>query len=385
VTRIKLKNIDRFVDRHGKPRYYYRAGKGVRVALPGLPGGPEFMLAYEQAVRGEAAVLPPVKHRGEAGTFDRLVEEYFRSGDFLRLSAASQRPYRLVIERLINDENIGHRLVREMTREHVKRIVARRAETPGAANDVLKKLKILIHFAIDSGWRNDDPTLRVKKYASGEFHTWTEEEIAAFEARWRVGTTGRLAFALLLYTGQRRADVVRMLWSDVKDNAIHVVQGKTKSKLWVPIHPQLGAILAVSGEREGTILKTGFGKPFAPAGFGNFMADRIGQAGLPERCVSHGLRKAASRRLAEAGCSANEIAAITGHQTLKEVSRYTKGAEQKRLARSAMGRLPGAESGIKFPNLDDGFGKSAEKPSDFNVGIAGWRTGQDSNPRPPDS
>ena len=378
MTRIRLKNIDRFIDRHGKPRYYYRAGRGARVALPAAPGTLEFMLAYEQAARGEPA-LQARQNRGETGTFDRLVEDYFTSSDFLRLSKSSQRPYRLVIERLIRDENIGHRLVREMTREHVNRIVARRAATPGAANDVLKKLKILVHFAIDNGLRNDDPTLRIKKYAAGEFHTWTEDEIATYEARWPIGTTARLGFALLLYTGQRRSDVVRMFWSDVKDEAIHVVQGKTKTKLWVPVHRELAVILAACPTIDGTILTTSFRKPFAATGFGNFMADRIGEAGLPERCVTHGLRKAASRRLAEAGCSANEIAAITGHRTLTEVSRYTKGAEQKRLARSAMERLPGGSTEIRFPNLHDRVGKSVRKTSNFNVEDEGWRTRQDSN------
>ena len=59
MTRIKLKSIDRFVDRHGKPRYYYRVGQGPRIPLEGEPGSPEFMLAYEQAVRGES--LEPAK------------------------------------------------------------------------------------------------------------------------------------------------------------------------------------------------------------------------------------------------------------------------------------------------------------------------------------
>ena len=87
------------------------------------------------------------------------------------------------------------------------------------------------------------------------------------------------------------------------------------------------------------LLTTNFGKPFSSKGFGNWMADRIADAGLGERCVTHGLRKAAARRLAEAGCSANEIAAITGHRTLKEVARYTKAAEQRTLATAAIERL----------------------------------------------
>ena len=70
------------------------------------------------------------------------------------------------------------------------------------------------------------------------------------------------------------------------------------------------------------------------------MADKIAAAGLPNRCVTHGLRKAAARRLAEAGCSEHQIMAITGHGSLKEVERYTKDAAQARLAKTAIERLP---------------------------------------------
>jgi integrase len=69
----------------------------------------------------------------------------------------------------------------------------------------------------------------------------------------------------------------------------------------------------------------------------------ICEAGLPERCNAHGLRKAAARRPAEAACSASEIAAITGHKTLAEVERYTR--DQERLARQAIQRQSANRSG----------------------------------------
>jgi integrase len=124
-----------------------------------------------------------------------------------------------------------------MTRQHVQAIVAKRSATPGVANDVLKKLKILLHFAIDNGWRKDDPTLRIKKFAEGEFHTWTADEIATFEAAWPLGTRERCAFALLLFTGQRASDVAKMSSEDLAADGIWVVQRKTKAKLLIPIHP----------------------------------------------------------------------------------------------------------------------------------------------------
>ena len=53
----------------------------------------------------------------------------------------------------------------------------------------------------------------------------------------------------------------------------------------------------------------------------------------------HGLRKAAARRLAEALCEPHEIMSITGHRTLKEVTRYTEAFDRAKLGRSAMAKL----------------------------------------------
>ena len=75
------------------------------------------------------------------------------------------------------------------------------------------------------------------------------------------------------------------------------------------------------------------------------VSDAIRDAGLPRRCELHGLRKAAARRLAEAGCSASEIVAITGQKTLAEVERYTRAAGQDQLARPAIKRQSDSESG----------------------------------------
>jgi integrase len=109
------------------------------------------------------------------------------------------------------------------------------------------------------------------------------------------------------------------------------------------------------------ILTTAFNRPFSSAGYGNMMADAIATAGLPDRCVLHGLRKAAARRLAEAGCTEKEIAAVTGHKTLKEVARYTRAADQKRLAAGAVAKLIEQKDGQKLPTLIHGLGKTGKR------------------------
>ncbi len=110
-----------------------------------------------------------------------------------------------------------------------------------------------------------------------------------------------------------------MLWADYSGGSIRVAQQKTVTKLTIPVHESLAGLLATAKRDHPTFLATQFKKPFSVKGFGNMMSNAIDEAGLPARCKPHGLRKAAARRLAEAGCSASEIMSITGHKTLAEV------------------------------------------------------------------
>jgi integrase len=220
-------------------------------------------------------------------------------------------------------------------------LIQARADRPGSANGLRKALRAMMQHAVDVGWREDDPTRDVKKLKSKNedgFHSWTEAEIAQFERRHPIGSKPRLALALLLYTGQRRGDVVSMGRQHVSNNAIHVVQQKTGMALDIPIHGKLAAIIADTPNSNLTFLVTEYGKPFSAAGFGNWFREQCNAAGL-RHCSAHGLRKAAARRLAEAECSVHEIAAITGHASLKEVERYTKAADRTRLAVAAMRKM----------------------------------------------
>jgi integrase len=144
--------------------------------------------------------------------------------------------------------------------------------------------------------------------------------------------------ALLLYTGQRRGDVVLMGRQHVTGDSIRVVQGKTGARLLIPTHAKLREAIDATPKDNLTFLMTEYGKPFSAPGFGNAFREWCDAAGL-YGLSAHGLRKAAARRLAEAGCTASQIAAVTGHKTLSEVARYTAAADQVRLARDALDRI----------------------------------------------
>jgi integrase len=339
MATLKLEYVHSYRDRHGKQRHYYRR-QGLRFALPGRPGEPEFMRAYEEAAARYVDTRPAHSAVAAAGTVDALCLSYYRSPEFTELRDATKRTYRGIIDRW--RQKHGAKRVKLLERRHIKEHIANAVETSGphAANNLRMILQILCRFAVDNEWRRDDPTIGVRpvRTKSEGFAAWSEEDIAAFEKRWTKGTRQRLALALLLYTGQRRGDVVRMGHQHLTGDAIRVVQGKTGASLLIPMHRELRLAIADTPRNNLTFLATAFGKGFTAAGFGNWFREACDAAGLKERSA-HGLRKAAARRLAEAGASTLQIGAITGHKTLKEISRYTAAADQERLARDAVDKL----------------------------------------------
>src|SRR5262249_36789155 len=160
-----------------------------------------------------------------------------------------------------------------------------------------KALRGLMQFLVATEQRIDDPTagIRLPKTQGGEIHSWTEAEIKQYEARHLVGTRERLALTLLLYTAQRRSDVVVMGRQHIQGAAIIMRQRKTGRILEIPIHTALAQILDATPSDNLTFLTTARGTPFSPAGFGNLFREWCEEAGLPRRCSAHGLRKAACR------------------------------------------------------------------------------------------
>ena len=342
MTRIKLRYVHGFTDVRGRQRWYYRRRGFKKVPLPGLPGSPEFMAAYEQALAGQP--LQVGSQRTKPGTMRALAVSYFGSIAFHSLRPSSQRVYRALIDRFCrgtrsNGIEYGELPAATMKREHIVRLMAARAGKPDSANGLRKVLRAMMQHAVEAGIRQDDPTRDVKaiRVKTTGIHSWTEDEIKQFEAKYPVGTRERLALALLLGTGQRVSDVVAMGRQHIRGDCIHLRQVKTGAELDIPIVPELAAILTATPANNLTYLTTKFGKPFTANWFSDWFCSICKEAGLPH-CSAHGLRKAAARRLAEAGCTAHEIAAITGHASLREVTRYTKAVDQRRLATSAIAK-----------------------------------------------
>ena len=345
MIRIRLRYVDEFTDRTGTVRRYFRRPGGPRIPLPGEPGSAEFRIAYETALGGPAFAPPPSKRR-EPGSIGAVISSYLRSQAYLGLAPSTKVKNRSVLERLAarkhpSGKTYGEMPIARMERRHVEELLAAQSALPGAMAETLKMLRVLIGHAIVLELRTTDPTLRMRKPKGGSWRPWTDDEIARFEARWPVGTRQRLAFALHLFTGQRRSDVARMTWADVADGRVKVVQMKTGTKVDIRQHRDLAPILAASPRQHISILISEHGRAFSIASYGMWLNRAIREAGLPAECVIHGIRKTAGRKLAEAGATARQIMAVLGHKSLSEAENYTKGADQIRLADAGIDLLEG--------------------------------------------
>jgi enterobacteria phage integrase len=336
MATLRLRYVHEYVDRNGAVRRYFRRRGSPSISLPGLPGSREFNAAYEAALDAEP---PPKAGKGGPGSLSDLVADYFRSPSFGNLARSSQATYRKVLDPIL--EKDGHRLARDLPHDKAMKIIVEIGETrPGMAN----LTKSVLHTVYKFARITPNPFDHIDDYRLGKHHTWTDAEIAAYEARWPLGTRERLAYAVLLYTGQRVGDAVQISRADIKSGMIRVLQEKTAEDdddvLWIAMAPALVRAIQAGPVRGLRLIGDRNGAPIKKAALSGIIRRAVADAGLPPRCVAHGLRKAALRRLAENGATTKEIAAVSGHRTLAEIERYTERASRAKLSRSAIARLP---------------------------------------------
>lgn len=336
VTRSLPKYASVFIDNRGTKRIRLRRTGWSPRYIQAKPDTPEFTVEYHdwlsngQVGAGQDGIIPQ--------SFDDLIARFYKSPDWTELRPSTRSTYRGVLERFRAE--YGGRSAKTMQAKHVKNLMGKMSDRPTAANNLRKRLAQLFDLAIVLGWRSDNPARPVKplKAPKGGFKTWQEEHIARFESAHPIGTKMRLLFDLALYTAQRRSDLATMGPQHIKGQRIHVRQLKTGKELQIPIHPRLARSIAETPTGETAFLVSNRGEPYTKESLGNYFRDACDGLDLDGYSL-HGLRKAASRRMAEIGLSNQLIKSITGHVTDSEVSRYTKEAEQAQMADLAMASL----------------------------------------------
>jgi hypothetical protein len=267
-----------FLDHDGTPRFYLRVPGRKRVPLQGLPWSPEFMEARDKALKADWEAPPIGASRTVAGTVNAALISYYQSSAFTSLARSTQQSRRSILERFRNDH--GDKRVALMHKQALQNIVNGRK--PAAQRNFMKAMRGFIDHCLSLDMIKVDALVGIKlakMKKTGGFRTWTEEEIAQYEKRHASGTKARLALALLLQTGHARSDVVRMGRQHVKSGKLSMRRQKTNVQFDIPLLPELVAELELhSMSDQLAYLTTEYGKPFTPAGFGNWFRDRCDEA-----------------------------------------------------------------------------------------------------------
>ncbi|MFA5901591.1 MAG: tyrosine-type recombinase/integrase [Hyphomicrobium sp.] len=346
-----LKYVYEDKDRHGNVRVYFWRGKGhPKIRLRVASGTPEFAAAYFEAAKGlvPAATDNPPISAPKAGTLRWLGTEYLKSSALKQLDERTQRVRRAVLESMYDETTAPNAAERfadmpfdRVSAKAVRILRDRKADKPEAANWRVKTLRRVFAWALEQEHVTSNPARDVTflKGSAEGFHTWSMDEVRQFEDRHPIGSKARLAMTLLLYTGQRRSDVVLFGRQHVRAGRLKFTQQKNKGRkpitLELPILPELQRVIDASPCGDLTFLVTDHNRPFTANGFGNKFRDWCDQAGL-KHCSAHGLRKAGATRAAENGATPHQLMSIFGWLTLKQAEHYTRAVSQKRMADGAM-------------------------------------------------
>jgi integrase len=198
----------------------------------------------------------------------------------------------------------------------------------------------LFRWAIEADLVKVDPTAGVADPSfptSDGFPSWTEDDVAAYQKRWPIGTRQRVWFDVLLFTGLRRGDAIRLGRQHVRDGIATIKTEKTGTEVSLPILPALAKTIAAGPCGDLAFITSANGKPFTKESFGNSFTEACRKAGITKS--AHGIRKLAATRAANAGATEAQLKAIFGWTNSKMPTLYTKGANNRRLAKQAMHML----------------------------------------------
>jgi integrase len=337
---IALKYVQRQANYH-----YFRFPGAKRVRLEGMPGSPEYMAQYELLLASTRPVDKPAIVPARIGFLPSsvgwVIERFLASKKFTGKAAGTQVAYRRVLD-LIKRE-IGGCDIADMRRSHVKRMTAdiAAAHTASVADMALRLTSALWKFArdlpdckIDDDTANPARDIEARYQVEQEHLPWP----ASVQHKFLDGAPAdmRLAFALALYTGQRRGDICKMKWADIDAKGVlHVTQEKTGAHVPMRLHRELVKILATTPRKGEYILTSRSGKR-CPIALTHAIQRRLRAVGCGDQYALHGLRKTAATMLAEAGATETELMRVFGWATSKQATYYTRKASARTIVDNAM-------------------------------------------------
>jgi integrase len=370
-------------NRHGRPRWYFRPDKKVkRVRLPDSYGSAEFEACWRACVAGKPLPIPPGQGLAQArkasrGKLGWLIRLHLASAEFQALKPATQRPRRTMLEKLAEEK--GGVDIEDINRASIQASVNARRSTPHMGNVWLATVSNVFDWAtrecqLDPLTGELQPILEanpcdgVKRLASPRpddpdeetgHPTWSDEDLARFEAAYPLKTRERLVYAVLLYTGLRVGDAARLGRQHVqRDGAIKIRTEKTGAEVNIDIVPPLKRALDAGPHGRPEVLNfltSARGRTWDKNYLGWWFGERCRTIGLDRS--AHGLRKASACMYADAGKSEPQLMALFGWKDPTIAHYYVAKANRKKMARDAQRSMNWEEIENRFsPTLVLGGG-----------------------------
>lgn len=338
MPRIRPPHLQRERTRHGNYVWVHRVGKGPRTRIRGEYDSPEFKAAFAAAEAG--ATAPTLSSKAAKGSLKWLLEQYREVAVWRSLSDATRRQRENIFKHVL--EASGLEPAAKITRKAIEAGLERREGTPSQARNFLDAMRGLLEWAAKKEHIKANPTEGVEPPARPKtqgFPVWSEGDVAAYEARWPIGSKERVWLDVLLYTGLRRGDAVRLGRQHVRGGVATLRTEKSQEQVTVtiPILPVLAETLEAGPTGELAFICGVNGKPLTKESFGNLFSKAARKAGVSKS--AHGVRKIGATRAAENGATVAELEAIFGWQGGGMASLYTRAADRVRLARGAMSKL----------------------------------------------
>src|SRR5262245_38620851 len=274
MPRPRPPHLHREVTRHGRVVWYVRVDKGPRIRLRAEFGTPEFDAEYETAISG--STVRPRKNAPTTGTLAWLVARYRETSDWSILSVATRRQRENIFRHVL--ETAGDKPFARIGTVAINAGIERRTKTPAQAHHFLETMRGLFKWAKKAGMVKVDPTADVdaprRKEGPG-FPAWSETDVEKYERRWPVGTRERVWLDVLLYTGLRRGDAVRLGRQHVRNGIAQLATEKTGIVVTLPILPVLAATLAAGPCGDLSFIVGESGQPLTKESFGNMFATPV--------------------------------------------------------------------------------------------------------------
>jgi site-specific recombinase XerD len=342
MPRPRPPHLHREHNRHGKPVWYVRKGKGERIRIKHEYGTPEFTEAYEAAIAGQT-VKPAEK--AAKGSLEWLWMLYRQTNAWTDLSMATRRQRENIMRGALKTG--GNQPLSKITGKVIKAGIDRRKGH--AARHFLDTMKGLYKWALEAEHVKLDPTAgkAVAKPKTKGFPVWEEEEIIQFEKRWPRGTRERVMFDIYCYTGLRRGDAAALGKQHIKNGVISIDTEKTGTRVTIPVLDVLRQTLEAGPTGDLAFIATKKGDRLTKESVGNAFRDACRAAGIKKS--AHGLRKAAATRAANNGATEAQLEAIFGWEGGKMAALYTRTANRQKLATGAMNTLERTEPETSIP------------------------------------